>query len=1140
MIATSVNILSNAINLVYQQSVKVNGIGGVRFYFSRKTTDSNLPIEISFVLYQGQLRAFCKQHQDVILQEVTIGERDCYTYRNDIIFFKEAILELISKQTNQEETSSVVETVNSIFGVDLSKIENITAFEFQKSMYVDNMSLSSSDNVAEGYLIMLADIATKSFITSIFVGKIKPLSRRQYADKVNEYSQNRILDDIVIQNLENSTFITNNSPFTAVVTKEAYQYKQYRIGKADAFFQREISTTNDLTIEAGQSIQVIHSVPQRENRYSLLSNPIQKIPGPVRKSNLNEMREALPYIKEMPFYFELKEISLPMSEVSSNDFVVVSSLFELFSEKDNFARAILDAEDEISGTSITGSLGIVSISNGNAVKDFIDNGRVSYFASNFRVTFNAKLRKIYSYLGEDQLNAVVDYTAAMKASRILAIESKVVYNDTISTPMQALAVEIGFFGDMREVIANNKTLVYVDEVSKGGLPCNTDRQEIVRQLLSGEFSGDTVVFNANDILNNPSKPVYYGKITATGDGELDDAYAAYQKNIVSNLSGFNMVNTQLQMTSAQFAAVAPLFNSDPTFSDPCREDLVYVVEENISELGLATNLEQTIQSIKKRAYSFRKPIELLAVMNIGISLDGAWYFCGEDFFTSENIENENYTTVISDEIKHFQGDSTSVKHPISDKKKFMDRALKGDEYKQKLHDVFRALAIGDIDTSLIYKHQGLRYIAEHLLDQNKRYFYDYEDIFKLKRKAVFKKEQDTITNKFVLPNILEQLINDQKDGCVGYIGDSDVHYFGKRREAHRRNYAKLRPNDKPDAAYEIGHTVSCMINTENIRNASSLFHSTGKDLFGVNFGDWTTIDTLSVQKTENVFYRGMIYGFQVSIHKNDIKVFSILYDYKTKMLTINNPQKLEIIDYALLLTSFDVLLHDYYDSLEGLHRVALGVYAYSGEESLRSQLSQKFLLSNQPPRRRSTTKIFGVSVGLFGRSLFVKQMEESATNIDGASIALILDSQSLKIYRDGIEASSIPVSYLESCSELAFFQDGFFVQIERGERFLPANYIANSLTRASITISSYKGTLSQTRGLSGRLVVVDFLEKRTIACSPDVDIEFLLDGKGLHMQQVSSKYRHPLELVHGIADILNENTTSVEQLGLSFTVSYDI
>jgi len=1115
-------IMDPSIGLVYKEENKKNGVAGISFYFTRKTVDSNLPIEISFVDYDGEINAVSRQLNGSFLDSASIDGVDKFMYMNDIIFDKNEIANALSTIPNEEVDNDIVSIIDGLFGIDISGVDNIEALEFDKVVYVDRLDVDGTSNYLDGYMLIFHDISTKTVKLALYAGELVAYTYEDYKDQLNEYGKSRILSEILVTNSTSKTIIKNTSPFRVKIKMDRYTYDVNRAVYRDKSFTINYDDGFTFVLTPGQEYSFVHDNAQRERSYSLLDNPIDPPRGPIYSMNSWEYNDASEYIVEAPFKLSFQEVISPVGVTDPDRYLAVSSMHNLFKDKYSFERAIVDKNDDLLGLEVISSHGTIKVSNDSVFKDFASSGGASVFADKIRVMLKSKLKKIYSYLGQDEMNILVDYSIESTRYRILDIQNRIVYNDTISMPQQAFTVTIGLIGNIDEVLQKSSHLEYEMIVKKGDLPCKSDRKALINKIIGAElFTSDYLSFNVNDVLNNPTKKVYQGPSYKTYNGEIDDAYEMYQKRMVSEIEGFGLVNSSDILSSKEFAAVMPVFNMLSEGSDGCTEDFVFDIEESIDEHGLEISLNDMLKKMRQVAYIYRQKEEIIATVSLGITLDNEWYFCGEDFFPASVIENSEYTTYMDNDVVTMSRDIEGGNVPIYDKKLFLDSNDWDEDYKQQMHDAFMAFVVGSIDTSTIYDNPGLKYIVDHLLDRQRKLSFSYDDIFIHARDIVFSKKVEHVRNTMIMPNIFEQMIADGKTNFTGYVGDDDAHYFGKLKAEYHENYYYISHDEPLDSAYEIGHTVSAMMNTDSIKNGSLLYREPGKLLFGVNTGSFTQVDTLSVKKETNVIMDGERYAFALSLVKNDVKEMSICYDYKTKNLKIVNLGSFTIHSFPLLMASFDVLLHDYYSSLEGYKRVALGVYDYYESDIDSGTLSKQYLLVNNTLQAEDKYILLKATVGLYDAQVMVdadsaqwKYMYMSGLN---NGIRVRFTGGDLQIQKGDRGTSTIPRTLMENYPDTTLAIDGAYIKLYRLERFLPVRYNNESITRTIIKVTDADGALSS---LIGSLTIVDFGSYKEVLSPNGKKYAFALGGEGIVGWSSSNGYTMPPEKLLDIDEIL--------------------
>jgi hypothetical protein len=1124
-------ILDQSIGLTYREAKKINGVPGISFYFTRKTVDSNIPIEIAFVDYDGQLHAVSKQLQNSLLEKVEVSGVDKFFYKNDIVFDASEIQSELDSIENEERPNNVTSVVDELFGIDISSVDGINGFEFDKMVYIDRMDGDGSHNYLDGYMLLFHDISTKIMKMAIYAGELVPFTYQDYLDEINAYGRNRILSEVIVENSTDLTVVRNTSKYRVKMRMNKYRYDINRAVYDDKNFVKKEVDEFEFVLDPGQEFEFVHQRSQRDRVYSMLDNPIAAPDGPIMANSNAEYLAASEYILEEPFELSFVEVLSPVGVTDPDKYIAVSSFHQLFESRGVFENAIVDKDDDLSGLTISNSHGSVTISDDTKFKQFVSSGSVSTFASKIKVMTKAKLKRIYSHLGQDELNMLIDFGTASTRYRVLNLQNRIVYNDTISMPQQAFTVTIGLIGNINEVLQLSSHVEYVDRISKEDLPCKTDREAVISKIIGSElFTSSYLKFNANEVINHPSKKLFQGPPYRTYNGELDDAYEMYQEALVSEISGFNLVNTNNILSSAEFASIMPAFNMRPDVSDPCREDFVFSIEESIDEHGLEISLNQMLAKMKKVAYVYRQPEEIIATVVLGITLDAEWYFCGEDFFPAEAINNAEFSTYVDNDIVTLSREMTDGFRPIYDKKLFLDSNDWDDDYKQYMHDAYMAFVVGATKTSTINDNPGMKYIVDHLFDSQRKLSFSYDELFMQSRDIVFSKRVETVKNTMLMPNIFEQLIADEKTGFSGYVGDDNIHHFGKLRKEYSVNYSDLQIDDAYDSAYEIGHDVDAMMNISAMNTGAALYSEYGKLLFGVNTGKFAVTDSLSVTKLINTIIDGEIFAFGLGIVKNGIVDFVIAYDYKTKKLVIDNRGKFEIMSFPLLLASFDIILHDYYHSLEGYKRVALGVYDYYESSLGEDVMSKQYLLMNNTIKEEEEYILLSAVVGVFDAQVEIQKgdtaIKSEILGYNGANepymVNVGLNDKFLTIDKDGSDTMRYSMQTLQNYPDSKIISDGSYIQLYRVKRFLPTRYMDSHLTRATLTILSVNSTVSNLSSMEGDIKVVDFGESRAFLSPFGDQYVFALGGEGLSFWRKHKSYISAPDIVYDIDAIMDD------------------
>jgi hypothetical protein len=1138
------SIVDKAIGLVTEERKNINGVPGIKYYFARKTVDTTFPIEISFVRYDGVVYGTCPQVHDGILDPVEIDGVLSWTYQNDIIFSDAEINAILDNIPLEQRVNNSVDVIKNMFGIDISGIDNIDGIEFDKLLYIDRLDDTSTSDYFDGYMLVFTDCSTRTMKLGLFAGKMLPYTYSEYLDELNEYGKTRLLSEIIVENGSDYTLIRNTSNFRVKLDVEKYKYNANRIAFSDKNYTFENVTNIDITLDPGGEYTLVHEKHQSAKTYNLVTNPIKPPEGPIYISDSQQFLSANEYINEEPFKVTFKEVMSLVGATDPERFVMVSSFHNLFDERGVFSKAIVDVTDNLEGLEVHNSHGTVRISDDVKFKRFITDGATSTFVSKIKVMFKSKLRRIYSHLGEDQLNIVIDYALAASRLRILSMENRIVYNDTVSAPMQAFAVTLGLIGNADDIMRSGQHLEYENTITEGDIPCKDDRRNIIDKIMNSDiFDSSYIRFNANDVIDNPTKKVFSGPPYRTYNGELDDAYEQFQTRLREEITGFELINSPAVLSSSEFAAVMPALNMQPELSDPCYEDFVYSVEDNINELGIEYNLNEVLKKIRKSAYIYRKKDGIVATVTIGMTLDEEWYFCGEDFFPSEAIDNNEFTTYMDNEIISLSREMENGLRPIYDKKLFLDSNDWDDDYKQYMHDAFMAIIVGSIKTSTVNDNPGMRYIAEHLFDSNRKLSFSYDEMFLHARDSLYAKPLSPVNNTLVMPNIFAQLIHAEKSGYTGFIGDDHKHFFGKAKAEYTKNYADLNTGDAYDSAYEIGHTIDVMFDINSIKTGARLFEEYRKMMFGVDIGEFEVVDSITVVKSENAFIGSDKYAFVLSIVKNGDAVFKIGYDYLSKKITIEKASGVKIVNYALLMATFDIFVHDFYDTLEGYKRVSLGIYDYYESSLAEGTLSKKYLFLNNTKTFDNRYTLHYAIVGVYDDSIAVRPGDEISGEIMGYGglgnelpVDISTANDTLTIDKGMGTPSKFSFKMLENYPSNIVAANGVSIKLYRTKRFLPTRFMGRSLKRAMVSVVGTTRENGDTYGVVGDVKGIDFGGLGQIDTHLTGNIVFALGGEGLQMWIENGKYASPSEIIIGIDDIMS----SIDDVFTKNILGYDI
>lgn len=1183
------DIMDKTIGFVYKNAAQIGGIAGVSFYFTRKTTDTNLPIEVSFIRYSGKIHAISKQLNGGYLEEATIDGSEVYMYANDIVFHKSEIELVLDSTDDTVNEHSIVSSILSLFGIDLSGIENIEGFEFDKMLYLDELKAEGVYDYFRGNMLIFHDVATKTMKMGIYAGELIPYTMAEYRDELNAYGRSRIMSEVSVENKQNTTVIKNESDFRVKLKVNKYTYDIKRAVYADKNFERRDVDSFSVSLDPNQEYTLIHEKRQRAQSYTMLYTKDKAPEGPIFISDSESYLAAKEYIDEEPFDIELTDVMSFVGVTDPDRYVTVSAFHDIQKDGEHFKKAILDKEDSLQGVEVVGDFGGLTVSDTETLLDFVSGKTGTSFASRMKVLFKyttvctdidsctpvVKSKQwidgwysrgywAYTYYTpsekESHFDSVIDYTLGSTDYRVLSMQSRVVYNDTISTPQQAFVVTIGLVGNVNEIMNKSGNLKYSETIAGDKLPCKKDQDSIVSKLIGSElFSSDYVSTGILDVLDNATKKVYRGPAYKTFNGEIDDAYAMYQDTLDMELGGFNLVNFDQTISSADFASVEPEFNY--TKESECRENFKTNAQDQIDELGLEISLGAAIKKMKQVAYVYRQPDEIVATVTLGYTLDGEWYFCGEDFFPASTVDNNEFTTFLDNDIVSLNRESTDGYRPVYDKKIFFDQNDWAAESLSMMKDAFQTVIFGK-SGSTINDNPGMKYIAEHLLDSQRKLSFSHKEMMLDSKYALYSKNVEKVQNTMLMPNLFMRLVEEGKqnlsvvDKYLEYaaepkaISREDKNYFGKARDLIRAEGSNIIDNyggsrSAVSGAFNIGHTVDVMMNTEAMKAGAMLFGDYGKVLFGVDTGEFTLVDTLSIKKRTNVIIGDNRYAFSVTITKNEVDAFTIAYDYKTKNLTIDNIAGFKIVSYPLLIATFDILLHDYYNTLEGLDRTALGVYDYFGGSG--DAMSEQYLLINAKPPESTNYRLLSI-VANFRDTQFVITEDGTQTKVLGTSLrydsnieaSVTLDDKTLET-SSGVDTITFNRQLLENAPSSTIQKGGVSLELYRTKKTLPARFFGQSLRFATVTLVDASRSTELSEDDEGILTTVPFSYAKEFSTNGPYSYMFAFGGDGLQCWKTSDKFTAKPVLIMSIDSIMSDISADTETTidDIVFSVSFE-
>jgi len=1040
-----VQIFSNDITLVRKEFKRAGDLLAATFYFKRIVVGGHTPIEISFI-YDGILKSFCKQLDTIHLTEF---ENEIY-FKNDIVFNRETLFEAMRNST-QVQIVNNKEIFTSLFGI---KIEpNIEGFTFEKTLFLDSFPINSGrgNSYGEGYLFVFEDSLVGKLKKGFFIGNVVPFSMKEFEDKVNSYGKSKILSDIEISQKGKKTIISNNSPFEIKLNVGSYKFNRHVDIHSVTSYKYESLNDLELILQPGDDIKLDTEYTQKEEIVSLLDRELV-IPKKEIIQGTSEYENNFYVVTKNPFEIELLEVLIPSQRVEPDSYIAISQFVDI-EDLAETNLSILNKDSNLENIELTSTSGKLTIIDEVKVKNIIVDGQASVFSTGIDLTFKTKMKRIFSYLGEDEADYLVEYANKLTSKRVIAIERKVIYNDVISSPIDTFSVEIGMFGNIDRMLQKAKSVVYKDEINEEKLPCKKVAKDFLKRLLTVSYKDQGKIrFSANDILEHSSKKVCDVPVSQTGNKELDDAYSQFNSTINKSVSGFRMVNVSNYISSEDVATVEPLLTMREDESKECREDFVYKIEENLAELGLSYSVEHALAQLRKATHFFKRKEEVVATVSFGLSIDKKWYFCGEDFELAENVENPKVSTFAEGKIIEKAISKEPGKILLTENKKFLDSNDWGEHYKQELHDMYKALVTGTIEDSSSATHSGIRYFVEHTIDANKKLTLSYKDIKDNFAETMYLSEKNEIKTKILFPNIFDMMVKQGKIGDGSFIEETNMHTFGKLQKEYYQNYRDLQIKDAYDSAYEVGHSVYVRTNSNVLKQSVSLFATQGTELFGLEIKT-DMPEKISIHQRENVIANGEKFAYGLEILLNNERISLITYDYLSKKATIELSENVKIADYSFLLFSLDMLVNNYYDTLEGKERSSLGVYDFFNSQG---RFTKSYLFSSKENINSPSMVLKGVALTAFGVMRYLSKGEQSSVN--DCEFKWIGDTISVKY--NGLTLISFKECQLLGKNKVAMIANGVRIEPLVSKLFLPVEFRERKLQQCLLLQGGFaKGLL---------------------------------------------------------------------------------
>ena len=738
-------ITDPTVNFIKMVDKKINNIGTLTFYFNRLTKTSMLPIEVSFVKFNNKIIGVSPQLNNYFLDFFD----DKFTYYNDIIFNSEEINKLIDSLPNKKTSTSLVETMNTLFGIDMSNVPNVEGLKFDKIQYVENIPVDSNSLTSDGYIFYFTDIASSKLKLGFFVGNIRPLKFNEYQEILSEYGKSKILNDVIVITEGRNITIKNNTPFVIRIEVATSTYQTTSKKYGEKIYKRVPTKLSPIVINPHSSITLTHDTKQEPLEYTLCNNPIDYYNDSFSNKDYKIFINQKPYMQYKPFEIKLTDVGLPLPTKDVDKFFTISSLDEIIN-LDKTNKLILNKKNDISISTVDVGFGSIKINSTNKMYSITANGMIDLFFQQIKTSALFKLN--------DEQYAI-NYDIPTSKHLVTQITIDRVLNNVTSEFMEFAVFQIVNRGDLNDFGEQNTKLLY--NVPNNQMDTITDKNIEQRNFISTMLGSDTfkhniALVNINDISDiNNTRKAFEEDIFKTHIPEIDAANNFYLKRQKQAVSSYKFAEFDLDIDVKTLIKFGPN-NNVWDLNSKNSDSFTYHIREHLSDLGYEIALNEALKRLKSMAYIYSPNLDVLSVTNIGVSLDGRWYFCGSDFYRAEEIENPKITTYIDDSVIKYELPHTDNQAYIYSKKKFFgynnDTSQEIETAKQLMYAIASNKAIPE---DILISNPALNYIMSHLIDSNNVTYPNFRDIISFPANFINKLQNKDIKNKFIFPNIFK-------------------------------------------------------------------------------------------------------------------------------------------------------------------------------------------------------------------------------------------------------------------------------------------------------------------------------------------------------------------------------------------------
>jgi len=1103
-------ILDPSIRFVSSREKHINGIKTKTYYFIRLTRSSMLPIEVTAINTNNDIFFVSFQANSCFLEE---RDNEVY-YKNDIVFYKQNI-EQILNNIPEEKVDNDVSVYKEIFGVDFSKIYNSKGLIFDRVIYCEGMKFSNlSDNlVADGYIYVFTDIASNKLKFGFFAGNVRPMRFDEYVQSISEYGASNIRKNIVITQKGNEVTIANNTPFFVEMVPYRSYYSVKTLNRGVKEYTRVKEPMSTIMLSPNESFTLHHEIPQKDMTYNMLENPIRYYNGTINTQEDTELYiNQKPYIQRLPYEFEIKRVGLDTINEDVSKYFVITG-FGPMNQLKKMKVAVLDKTFDATGSIIT-NYGILEFDTKKLAYLSTPKGLTEEFIKNYS---NNMILKI------DKNQYAINYTFDGAETFITQIARKEIFNNTVSKYQQFVTIKLATRVDYAQFEEENTKIKIEKHIEKP----NYKHKVLPYLLKSDAFKSSLVLVDLNEIGDDVSRPAFQDYIFKSYIEELDSVISYYQNKVKRTFTNFKFMDFDLDVSTKDLAQYSPDSNVWNVLDTNETNDFTFKVKNHLDELGYEISLENALRRLKSTMYVYTPVKNVVAVANIGISLDGEWYHFGDNFYRADEVENPKITTYIDGKIKEYLVDT---RYSFLYVKKDFFGYSKPDASMLELAKAFvRTIATGEpIDENLLIQNPALKYIIDHTID-NERVFPTYDEVIKYPTKFIRRYIADDVKNKYVFPNVFSKKLN-------------RPYTYGIYSNARANEIYRVTMNNALNALDDIKQLnvvtkAYVSIDKEKFQALKGVFVKAKYRVLGVEFLDIEADDIVEfrLDYVRNRIVSGVNMTDGIEYVFNNKTRFGIYYNYQTKKAAIKTDENTKIIDYMFIIALFDSIIHLNRDTLDGFVFSDLGVYDIANALYV-DKIESKYLYLPNPLPVESENILVGISINYLNKTIFIDLINNTQVSeevdlgkLDNKDISIKIDAKidgdNLILSKNGNEIS-IPLLSLTNMPYEHINYNGFTIRPYKVEKFLPLEYREEHLSSLNLKF---------TKNGDYRYISIDFGSVETFEID-GVVYYVTLGGQGVSLFERVNNHVNSKNVIIPIKSLLRSDITTYEADGFKIDI----